>query len=118
MYRFPENFDTDLLIGLKLEMICVAAYQITLHFGEASNLRIESKVELRTSVEPKLIYDAHDNFVDSIMFSSIERSIIAALILPDQSLYLAFEGGAIFQISAYSNYESFHVNVLGHEFII
>jgi hypothetical protein len=117
MYGLPKDFDCNCFVGHALEMICVNANQIYLHFDGKTVITIESKYAVRKKQDANILV-SEVPFVETKLFSLIEQKIIAATAREDGTLTLAF--GNDFLLSCYDRsdqYESYQIK-LGDKTII
>jgi len=109
MYGLPNDFNFDFFIGLTLEMVCVNANQIYLHFDRDVSLTIEDAYSLQDE-RFDILSQLRAPEVRLDLFALIERSLVSATGEKSGTLILGFDNGAIFRCYDLSDqYESYRI---------
>lgn len=94
MYRLPNDFDFSVFVGKTLEMVCVTANTICLHFGADVSITIEAEYSVSGAAEQRPRKAVVPEF-DPVVLSLIEHSVTVASGTPEGTLILEFDMGAI-----------------------
>lgn len=109
MYGLPVDFDAGFFVGRTLEMICITAHQVFLHFDKTIRVAIESEYSLQTEASrrtPPLIPPE----LDPRLLQLIERKVTMATGDRAGTLTLAFDNGTILMCFDPSDqYESYTI---------
>jgi Family of unknown function (DUF6188) len=109
MYSLPKDFNCDFFIGRTLQMVCVNANQLYLHFDKEVQLAIEAEYSFQKEMSG-LISKKNVPEVVLEIFGLIEQVIIAASSQPGGTLVLEFGDGSIFRCYDSSDlYESYKI---------
>lgn len=113
MYGLPEDFDASFLVGLTLEMVCFAQYQVYLHFNEKAMITIMGTFSYKT-----------DSIISTPVLDSNLMELTGCAVLnangtTDGTLSLLFDNGQTLRIyDANKQYESYTVAFRGKEIVI
>lgn len=109
MYGLPENFDCSFFSGRIVEMLCVNANQIYLHFDRDVTLTLEGKYSLQ-KVDIALLKLVEVPYVEPDLFKLIEQAVSRVVARTDGTLSLTFANG--FTLNCYDEtnlYESYRI---------
>jgi Family of unknown function (DUF6188) len=114
MYGLPAHFDSALLVGRNLEMICFSSNQVYLHFDGQVTIKIEGEFSYlsdRADMDQKRI---RMPIAESKLMQSLEHLISGATADENGTLTLVFDNGHIlkcFEAHDYESYEIKHGNI-------
>jgi len=96
MYGLPKDFDGQIFVGRALEMLCVNATQVYLHFGDQLSICVEANYSLQSNRDS----EAHIIDVPAVepdLFKLLEQSVTAASAQADGTLVLEFDNDFVFK---------------------
>jgi hypothetical protein len=109
MYGLPENFDCSFFDGRKVEMICITANQIYLHFDQELTLTIEGRYSIQTS-NLAISKSIQVPEIDLALFGTIEQPVLRSAAEPSGTLTLVFQSG--YTVKCYDDtelYEAYRI---------
>lgn len=118
MYLIPENFDPGFLLNKKLEMVCIAAYHISLHFSSDIMIQIEGNVEFSSTKLKDTNQSWRPQFPPDKFLSCIESKIVGSRTEDKRNLIITFENATLVRILSNPLYECFRISYAGNEIIV
>jgi hypothetical protein len=116
MYGLPPDFDGSFFVGRKLEMICVNANQIYLHFNQQLTVTIESSLTYQRG-DTATIINVPLSKCDLVAL--LEHSVTQASAGKEGKLTLKFDNGDTVQcLDDRPNYESYRIRNGDREIIV
>lgn len=104
MNKIPLTFDSSLLIGTEVEMICFNSTQIYMHFENQTSLTIECSYCINSSVQ----LDIHTNKSESFFVELIGEKIVSLAVDKDRlNLSITFSNSNVLKLINNEYYESF-----------
>jgi hypothetical protein len=118
MYGLPADFDSRIFVGRTLEMVCFAAYQFGLHFGEHIFVQVNGEYSLQADPgsEPEIIEppEFHPELT-----KLLEQTVSNASSTRGGTLSLQFSNGAVFTCyDRTPGYESYDIHIGDRRIIV
>jgi hypothetical protein len=109
MYGLPADFDCSFFNGRTVEMICISANQIYLHFDQEVVLTVEGRYSIEDSTSA-VLKSVRVPEIDVALFDIIEQSVLRSIAETNGTLTLFFQNGYI--IKCYDDtelYEAYRI---------
>lgn len=118
MYKLPETFDPEVLVGRTLELVCFAAYSIYLHLSEGVLITVMSAFSLSRPGE--IAAEAVSVPVaQSDLMRLLEQKVSRAWKEGASTLAMTFESSETLRIFDPSpQYESYSIKIGDQEIIV
>lgn len=118
MYGLPTDFDSGIFVGRTLELVCFAAYQFNLHFGQNLMIQVNGEYSLQMDAgsEPEIIEppEFHPGLT-----KLLEQTVSNASSTRDGMLTLQFSSGAVFTCyDRTPGYESYYIHIGDRRIIV
>lgn len=119
MYKIPEDYKFDELIGSFIPQIAFSANTITLFFEDAGLVTISGGISVIKNNEIIKIDEVYPVTNDHGLLSFIEKKIVNVEINNDRTcLKLNFEGGDSIELLSDEYYEAYTLDISGQEAIV
>lgn len=118
MYGLPADFDSRIFVGRDSEMVCFAAYQFNLHFGQKLMIQVngEYSLQMDPGSEPEIIEPPE--FPPGLT-KLLEQTVSNASSRRDGALTLQFSNGAVFTCyDRTPGYESYYIHIGDRQIIV
>lgn len=108
MYGLPADFDAAFFVGKRLEMVCINANQIYLHFSGDTTITIEAEYSVHQGdFEP----ERHAvPTLAPLTLTLLEHAVVSAQGDPGGTLTIAFDNGVVVRcFDSSRQYESYRI---------
>jgi hypothetical protein len=118
MYKFPDDFDTNVFIGNALEDICFSKNQVSLGFSNNISIIAEADISHQQAGESVTTIIVIPVATSNLM-GLLEHRIVAAFVQEGEKLILRFDSGDVLSFCDIAeDFESYHLMIGGHAITI
>jgi hypothetical protein len=116
MYKFPADFDPAIFGGRTLEMVCINANQVYLHFND--DLYVCAECSFWHETLGKIVSAVQIPPENCDILQLLEHTVQRARIKNGDVLILTFDNGTSLQLHPQPGYEGYRVVISGREIFI